>query len=62
MITAGQTAGLASQTQQMKKVIVSAVLLDVSIQATGTPNLERSVLFAGTLEIKLMHHGPTCPY
>jgi hypothetical protein len=50
-----------SRTQQTKKVIVLAILLNVSIQATGMPNSERLALPAGTPEIQFMHYGPTCP-
>jgi hypothetical protein len=61
IITAGWTAGLMSQIQWMKKAIILAVPLDVSIQATGMPNPERSALSAGTLEINFTYYGPTCP-
>jgi hypothetical protein len=50
-----------SQIQWMKKAIILAVPLDVSIQVTGMPNPERSALSAGTLKINFTYHGPTCP-
>jgi hypothetical protein len=46
----------------MKKAIVLAVLLNISIQVTGTSNSERSALSARTLEIYFTHYmAPPVP-
>ena len=61
IITVGWTAGLASWTQQTKKVIVLVILLNVSIQVTGMPNLERSALSAGTPEPRKLNLQTMAP-
>jgi len=44
MSTLGQTEGLVSLTHLTKKAMISVILLDISIQATGTPIWEMLAL------------------